>query len=235
MYRYYYRMMKFSIFLLLGITYLQAAPQFLSKYFPKEEQLIPGQIGVVLPPDEIQPYIQVIRSAAAKNLTWFTEYSKNNPADLPLPYHEKLGLSEEDYQKYLKLWDQRSFTTHEQIALKLTENEDSTWSIVATGPGFSIQALRFTDEAANVKSPNGTLVQTEQGLQSTANDLLGELSGLEWALKTESAIAITAENFALGKLQEKDQGYLIYTLQEATPSGKILHNKQILIRFPIKR
>ena len=52
---------------------------------------VKGQIGMVLPPPEIDKYVAKVESAARKNPEWFREYTAQSKPGLPLPYDERLG------------------------------------------------------------------------------------------------------------------------------------------------
>ena len=46
---------------------------------------VKGQIGMVLPPPEIDKYVAKVEAAARKDPKWFREYSKEAKPGVPLP------------------------------------------------------------------------------------------------------------------------------------------------------
>ena len=62
---------------------------------------VKGEIVAVVPPEEIEKYIQKVDKVRVSDPEWFREYSEKALPGIPLPYHEKLGLSKEEYEEYL--------------------------------------------------------------------------------------------------------------------------------------
>ena len=94
------------------------------------EQDIPvkGQIGMVLPPPEIDKYVAKVETAARKDPKWFREFSGQAKPGVPLPYDERLGLTKEEYAEYLALWNKREFKPMEEVMLLLRQSSGGTWS-----------------------------------------------------------------------------------------------------------
>src|SRR6478609_5445390 len=85
------------------------------------EQDIPvkGQIGMVMPPKEIETYVAKVEKAARSDPKWFRDFSGSAKPGLPLPYDKKLGLTEAEYTEYLALWNKREFKPIEEVMLML--------------------------------------------------------------------------------------------------------------------
>ena len=66
-----------------------------------------GEVVVVMPPREISKYVAKVEEAAVAKPEWFKEYSAKAKPGVPLPFHENLGLTKEEYAKYIELWNQR--------------------------------------------------------------------------------------------------------------------------------
>ena len=48
---------------------------------------VKGQIGMVMPPPEIDKYVAKVGAAARKDPAWFREFSKTAKPGIPLPYN----------------------------------------------------------------------------------------------------------------------------------------------------
>ena len=83
-------------------------PEVLAAHFAKDKT-VSGEVGAIMPPEEINKYIAKVQAASKANPEWYSEYAKEAKPGIPLPWHENLGLSKEDYEDYIKLWDQRQF------------------------------------------------------------------------------------------------------------------------------
>lgn len=210
-----------------------SSPEVFAKYLPPDT-FVRGSSGVVNPPLEIEPYIGKIQSAATANPKWFREYSKNATPGVPLPYHEKLGITQEEYKQYRALWDKRTFEAIQPVALRLEKASDGNWMIRATGEGFPISSLRYNLSSKQLTSPNGELKKMSD-LIGDKDSTLGAWKGEKWSLESETSISKTRESFAIGKKSDENAGYIIYRLIETTTSGRPLYDKQILIKFPIEK
>ena len=83
---------------LCGSALGQEVPAVFGKYLTLDAAAR-GQIVVVEPPKEIGPYVRKVEQAALADPAWFKEFSKNSKPGVPLPFHEKLGLTKEEYEK----------------------------------------------------------------------------------------------------------------------------------------
>jgi len=223
-----------SIIVTLGMQSLVASPASLTTYFKPNGEYVQAEFGTVRPPAAINPYLAKLRHAANTDPEWFQNYSKSIKADQPMPYHEKLGITKEEYEEYLALWKQRTFKELKRVDLRLEKKKDDTWMIRATGPGFPIQALTFSPDFQTIISPNGTLKRTTD-ISSNQNALLGAWTGAEWMLESKGSISDTRENFAIGKQANNTAGYLLYRIQEVSSTGRVLYDNQILLQFPLKK
>lgn len=203
-------------------------PEILGTYFDKEKT-VAGEVGAIMPPEEINKYIAKVQAAATANPEWYAEFSREAKPGIPLPWHQNLGLSKEEYEDYLKLWDQRQFKTRQQVVIRLEEPKPGEWMIRVSGVGMTISLLRFNPETGNFKSPNGELKRIDD-INAEERSILGAWAGQEWRYENKSEFISTRENLALGTYKDGKHCLLIYRLQEST-SGRRLADKSLVIRF----
>lgn len=198
----------------------------------KEDTAIKGQIGVILPPKEIDKYVQKVGEAARTNTKWFREYSASAKPGEPLPYDEKLGLTKTEYDEYIALWNKRDFKAMEEVVLMLRQSNGENWSITATGNASILSTLRFDPKTGSFRSPNGEMKRIAD-IKADASSILGEWTGKEWKFDEETGLGKMKENFAIGTLTGKKFGLLVYRAQEISSNGTQLLDKSIVVRFPI--
>ena len=218
----------FSGMALLPIAAESEVPEVLAAYLAKDKT-VSGEVGAMMPPEEINKYIAKVQAAAKANPEWYAEYSKEAKSGIPLPWHENLGLSKEDYEDYLKLWDQRQFKAMQQVVIRLEEPNPGEWMIRVSGVGMTISLLRYNPETGNFKSPNGELERIDD-IDAEERSILGAWAGKEWRYVNNSEFISTKENLALGSYKDGKHCLLVYRLQEST-SGRRLADKSLLIRF----
>ena len=208
----------------------EAAPKVFAGLL-KKDQPVKARIGMVLPPSEIDKYVAKVAATARKNPDWFTEYSEKAKPGVPLPYHENLGLTKEEYDDYIKLWNQREFKASEEVMVLLRESSDKTWIITATGSASTLSTLRYQPASDTFRSPNGKLTRLED-IDAPADSVLGAWKGREWRFMEETGLGATKENIALGHTADGKHGMIVYRVQELTDTGTRLLDKSLVIRFP---
>ncbi|MGB6219966.1 hypothetical protein [Haloferula sp.] len=207
-------------------------------FLPKDE-FVKGAITVVIPPADLDKYVAKVEAAALEHPEWFKEHSKKSSPGVPLPYDPKLGLTEAEYEEYLKLWDAREFKPVEAVILQLKESGDGLWSITAAvgggqegGGSIPISTLKYNAEKDVFTSPNGTLKRLED-VSADKRSILGEWSGHEWRFEEETSLGKTKENFAIGKTGDGKWGLIIYRMQEISSEGTRIYDKSLVLRYPM--
>ena len=198
------------------------------------EQDIPvkGQLGVVMPPREIDKYVAKVETAARKDPKWFREFSGQAKPGAPLPYDERLGLTKAEHDEYLELWSKREFKPMEDVMLLLRQTAGETWSITSTGGASTLSTLRYTAKSDAFRSPNGELKRLDD-IKADSTSILGEWSGSEWKFEEETGLGKTKENFALGRFGDKKYGIIVYRVQELSTEGTRLLDKSLVVRFAL--
>jgi hypothetical protein len=194
------------------------------------DKMVKAEIVTVVPPPEIDKYIAKVEAAARKDPEWFKQYAKDAPSGVPLPYHEKLGLTKDEYDKYLELWSKREFRSEAEVMLMLRETKPGEWVITATGPASRVSTLRYFSDKDVFKSPNGALERIED-IDASENSILGKWKGHEWRYLGKTDISTTKENIAIGKMANGKYGLIVYRIQEVSSQGSRLFDESMLIRF----
>lgn len=216
---------------LIASAVAEEVPKVFAGLFQKDVP-VKGQIGMVLPPSDIDKYVAKVETAARKDPKWFREFSKEAKPGVPLPYDERLGLTKEEYDEYIALWNKREFKPMEEVMLLLRQSAGNTWAVTATGRASTISTLRYDPAADVFRSPNGDLKRLED-IKAEPGSILGEWVGHEWKFEEETSLGKTKENFALGRYVDKPFGLIVYRAQELSTKGTRLLDKSLVVRFPI--
>jgi hypothetical protein len=209
----------------------EAAVPALFQKILKPDQPVSAEVVMVVPPAEIEKYITKVEQSAQKDPQWFAEYSQKAKPGVPLPYHEKIGLTAQEYDEYLALWAKREIKAVEQVKLVLRKGSDQRWNIAASGPAGVIASLRFSEKEDLWKSPNGTLTRLPD-LPADPQSILGAWNAREWRFEEETSLSKIKENLAIGLTVDEKFYFLVYRAQEMTPSGTRLLDQNIVIRIP---
>jgi hypothetical protein len=210
------------------------APKIFSGYFEKNVP-VKGQIGMVLPPPEIDKYIEKVQAAAKKDPKWFDDFAKHASPGTPLPFDARLGLTQAEYDDYSLLWSKRQFRAMEEVMLMLRQSSGSdAWSITCTGRASVFSTLRYSVKDDTFRSPNGVLSRIKD-IKATADSMLGEWSGFEWEFNEETGLGKTKESFAIGQYADHKFGLLVYRAQELSTGGSRLLDNSIFVRFALTK
>ncbi|MFC5050390.1 hypothetical protein ACFPK9_07180 [Rubritalea spongiae] len=209
-------------------------PEVLAKHFDADEP-VKAEIYMVVPPQEFEKFVQKLSEAAQKDPEWFNEHSKKTPGGSPIPeYDEKLGMSQEEYDGFVKLWDAREAKRISQTALMVTETGDGKWKLNGSGNATPLSLLSYDPETNTFKSPNGTL-ESIVDINAPKRSLLGAWTGKEWRYQSENSLTKMKENLALGTSEDGKYSILVYRLQEVTAKGRPMFDQSLVIRFAAKK
>ncbi|MGA0846792.1 MAG: hypothetical protein ACO3RV_09640 [Luteolibacter sp.] len=218
----------FPVFVLLAGP-LAAVPEIFDGFL-KPSTPTPAEIGMVMPPPEIDRFVSKVEAAARQNAEWFRDFSAQAKPGVPLPYDERLGLTREEYDEYRALWDKREFKALENVTLILRETSGGTWTITAIGGAQVISTLRYRPEEDAFVSPNGILKRIED-INADRSSILGAWTGKEWKFEEETSLGKTKENFAIGRMTDGEHALLVYRVQELTAEGTRLLDQSYVLRF----
>lgn len=206
-------------------------PKVLAPYVEANRDYAAEQVTVDTPA-EIQKYLDLVEKGVKKNPEWYAEYSQKAKPGAPLPFHENLNLTDQEYKEYLALWAKREVKVLKKVGMRV-EFSDGKWRILVGGlAGTVISFLRYDEENDVFLSPNGKMVRIED-IKADADTLLGAWSGVEWRFEEETGLGKMKENFGVGKSADKKHGFLVYRLQDVTANNKLLLDQSVIIRFPL--
>ncbi len=228
----YRQFMKFLSLLLLFTACVSAEVPEIFKGLFEEEIPVKANIGMVAPPKEIEKYITKVEVAARKNPEWFKQHSAASPPGIPLPYHENLGLTKEEYDDYIILWSKREFKSTEEVILILSKTLGDTWTLTASGGAGIISTLRYDPSKNIFRCPGGNMEFLDD-IKTDGNHILGAWSGKEWRFQDSGLLGVTKQNFAIGKLASNNFGIIIYRSQELSSEGIRIHEQNVVLQFPL--
>ena len=222
-----------SLLVLALLTNILSAqiPKVFEGLFEKEIP-VRANIGVVVPPPEIEKFLSKVETAARKDPKWFKEFTEAAKPGTPLPYHENLGLTKAEYDDYLALWAKREFKPTHEVMLVLRETFGKTWSLTASGEAGAISTLRYDPKTDTFLSPNGVLKRLED-IDADPDSILGAWSGKEWRFEEKSELGQIKENIAIGKFDKTGFGLVVYRVQEVSTEGSRLLDKSLVIRYAL--
>ncbi|WP_299462941.1 hypothetical protein [uncultured Gimesia sp.] len=196
------------------------------------ELLVPGQIMVdvmgLAVPKRAEEIGQKFKQALAKNPDWVLEHSKNKKPGEPLPYDERMGISKEEYEEFLKLSQKTTMRKMSEAPLIITQKEDDVFELDGGTELSDFTGMVIDLKQDQVQSPFGILAERSiiNAPESTA---LGAWNGVQWKGNPSGANGATGAvaKLAIGKIKKSGRCVIYYDVRKITP-GEKTHISHIL-------
>lgn len=212
-------------------------PKQLGAYLEKDK-IVKGEIVQLDVPKEFYQFELALKKAKNKDPKWFEGHIKKSGKNSTIPeYHEKLGITKKEYDKYVEIWNQRGYKKikNGDVQLMLTEVAEGNWVINVSGKlGSSVSLMNYSAKEDTFTSGNGVLKRIAD-INSPADSIYGAWKGHEWRYFNDTPLIKTKENLAIGRTADTRYGILIYSLQEVSGEGTPLADRLMIIRFIPKK
>ena len=226
-----------AIFSLISTSLFAAEPPAILGQYLEPNKSTKGEVVKISIPNEFLKFTDLLNQAQKADPEWFKSHQEKAGLENPIPpYDVKLGMTKEEYDKYVELWEQRTYKRIEdgEVSVMLTKNGEDEWVINVSGKGMPVSLLKYVTDKDQFKSSNGILVRIED-IKSPKESVYRDWSGQEWRYFNDGDLVKTKENLAIGRTGDGKYGMLIYSLQELSGEGRPLADELLLIRFIPKK
>lgn len=192
-------------------------------YFPINAP-IKGRVMELITSSEAIELTKKMQQSIANHQEWFKTYIQARQPGQPLPYHSNLGITKQEYQKYLSIAQNIGLHQIGTIELKFEQRKDGAIEIHApkTSP---INGIVINNEAA--LTPFGKAMTITVINNQDNNAPTGPWQGLQWKLlefnekeanqKNLDSLKGKEVKFAAGKLMRSDDGIIYYSVRDIDP------------------
>lgn len=209
-----------------------------NQYIPVMGQIIHADIMEIQSSGELEKLAEKLQEGLKKNPEWALEYMKSAPKGHPLPYHENLGLTKQEYTKMMKLSQ-----TEGSLSLKKSETLDITFEALKDG---RIKIVTNKDSALNnvilsekeAETSFGNLTDVSDINNQNPNAITGPWKGIKWSKNTFDEQTMSGETiqFCIGKLTEsKNKGIIYYDGKILKGSGTLPMQFTHILFFPLAK
>jgi hypothetical protein len=221
---------------ILAVAWLLVLPlgvsaQAFDQHLPKSG-VIRGNVMVPAPPPELEGLAKRMQTAIAANADWFRSYVEAAGTD-ELPYHEKFGLTEQEYERFLSL--SKGGMTLRPVApveLLLRKSEDGTLTFEATPTNFPLHGVSISAGGDVAETPYGSLRRGPDINQRDANAPTGRWSGPRWEHEEVSGQVAWRAQLALGTREDSKEGIIYYNVtRQGDPEPQRI---QFAILYPLQ-
>ena len=206
--RFRYVFLGFSLF---GVASAQGAEFGLWSEFLPQSSPAKAQVMVLGAPEDVQAISDKVEAAQRADPDFFAAQRANAEPGEPIKYDERLGISEEEYQRLLE--------GATEVQLRSAGEAELSFSIDRVGlavlEGLPISpphnTLKYDMEQSTMYTPYGDLNILAKVAQEDVNAPTGPWDGYQWNLaQQESEDDYSYVAFAIGKLRNKPQNLIYY-------------------------
>ena len=179
-------------------------------------------------PPRLTELKQKLEQAVKRDTAFFGDYLRRGKPDPngPLPYHPKMGLSEEEYAELVSLPSEEGMRKIGEATLVVRE-EDGHLLIDGGDPLPAVRSVDIDLERDVVRTSLGDLaLRTDITPSFVAQNVTGPWSGVQWSMANAIAALVT---FALGRLEDSGRGLLYYEMKYVDDAGHVGAMKTILV------
>ena len=203
----------------------------LSQYIP-ESSPVEADVMIIGAPPEIEALAEKMKVAAQANPAWFQAYVTQNQGQV-MPYHENLGVTEEEYQQFLEYSESgmalRKATT---IRLDIQTGDDGAIAFVTEPSNFPLNGVKIAGDGLMTESPFGRLRRVIDIEQENAGSPTGRWSGPRWGLQERNSDISRRIQFAIGKRDDFGDGIIYYDVfYQGSPQNMRF---SFIILFPLQ-
>jgi hypothetical protein len=179
---------------------------------------------------------RLFQGAIARDPAWMLEYIRkvNAPPGKPLPYHPRLGVSEEEYREMLSLLEEVRFVPAFEAPLFVVGTEDGRYRLDGGVDMVELSAVVIDPERGVVSTPFGTLSNAEVVRPHPDQRATGPWAGLSWHrddFDPETGAGVTVR-FNLGRLTDSGDGMLTYEAKRME-GGALVESIDWDLRYPL--
>lgn len=141
-----------------------------------------AEIYEINQPEALLVIAEKIQTQISADPEWFNAYAKDFKAGEPLPYHEKFGVTEEEYDQFLKINELTTFDAVSKPPVKIEKLDEQTVAITFEDESLSLNTFTFNLAESKVETAAGTLSYEGEVLASDEQALMGKWNGHSWGV-----------------------------------------------------
>ncbi len=151
-------------------------------FFNTQSSIVLDHMEIVNDP-EVLEINEKIGKALQSQQDWFKEYLNENINVRPLPYHNNMGVTEEEYQLFLNLSQSGTLQKINEASIKITHTNDSL-CIEFLGDYSFLGIIEILKSSNIVQTKYGIYKADERVNNDDSKSLTGRWEGDKWTLNS---------------------------------------------------
>jgi len=202
--------------------------------FPSVQTLLPLreiQVDVmsVRYPPRAQELSARLQKAVSANQQWFSQYLKDNADAKPLPYHENLGLSPQEYTEFLDLSKKATLEKTASVIMKVAQTKDGV-QLRFDDTANRLQPIAIDPLKQTVDTPLASMTSPKKNDSGLEGGLLGPHKSYTWAARegTLESGSWQSVEFTLGTIIATGREFLQYKVHKFVNQKPAIHFETLL-------
>jgi hypothetical protein len=140
----------------------------------------PAQAMALAVPPEAEALAARMTAAIRANPAWYRSYAAQHPQG-ELPYHSNLGISADEYRRFLALANRIALREIGRVTLTVNRRADGGLALAADGPAAALNGVIVYPERDGVETPFGRLGNRAPAANRQASSPTGPWEGVRWS------------------------------------------------------
>ncbi len=203
----------------------QSTKDFITPLLVKSET--PADIMTIQIQDDIKQKLEGItkktQASIQKNHDWYMEYLKTVQPGERLPYHENMGITQEEYELLLSSDQYMKLVKGQEGKIHFKKISDNVYEIQTSSPIKLLNKVQIDFASNTLKTEFGTLNYDDKIEAADAQKITGRWNGEQWRLSRDNFNV----KYAIGQLEDSKKT-IIYITAKGLLDGKTINQEQVI-------
>lgn len=189
------------------------------------------QIGL---PIEAQRTAMKLKAALSDQPEWAKTFiAENDRPGRPLPYHQNLRVTEDEYRTFLAAAAKPSLVQVGSVSLSAERQQDGSIRLSTLPTTSRINGITIYPGGKSVTTELATLVDLSAVNNQSAEGATGRWTGTQWRHESTSLGHLLAVKFAIGRRTDHGDGIIYYDVKNVRGEKSDVYYEVLL--FPVSK
>lgn len=161
-----------------------------------------------------------MQQAIKEKPQWWLDAVANAKPGEPLPYDERLGMSEQEWEEWIQLGESMTLVKKEQATVRIKKQGEDVYVLDGGDTLPHLTGIEIDLKEDVVRTPFGVAAERSQ-IDAPETTLPGKWSGVQWKLEElgKSSLTGTIVKFGVGTVAATGRELLYYNVKHVTEEG----------------
>ena len=201
------------------------------QYIPGD-RVIRGSLMELVAPRDLQNIVAKFQAAAQNDQDWFKSYIAKHADSQPLPYHPRLGITQAEYDRFLKISETLDLQEKAAVIIKVEQLDDGSLRLVSDDNSLPLNGIRLLPAQNVVETKYGKLGTFTKIDQADPDSPTGRWTGVQWSKLERTGQGAMAVKLAIGKRTDHGDGIIYFDVQNFM-SG-MAEEYHVIVLYPLQ-